>query len=151
MTLLLLADHDGQALSDATARALTAARQMGDSVHVLVAGEQVQSIAQTAAKLSGVDKVLVAEDPALAHLLAEPVAALLTELSHAYTGVVAAATSTGKDILPRLAAKRDVMQVSDVTRIVSADTFERPIYAGNAIETVEHRYSEGSHHSRFRI
>ena len=136
MTILLLADHDGQTLNDATARALNAAREMDKAVHVLVAGENVSPVAQAAAELSGVDRVLVADSPPLAHLLAEPVADLVTRLAPDYAAIVAPATSIGKDILPRVAAKCDVMQVSDVTRIVSADTFERPIYAGNAIETV---------------
>ncbi|MFT8720174.1 electron transfer flavoprotein subunit alpha/FixB family protein [Acetobacter sp.] len=137
MTILLLADHDGHTLNDATARALSAAREIGNAVHVLVAGENVQPVAQAAAELSGVDKVLVADSSALAHLLATPVADLMAQLSADYTAIVAPATSIGKDILPRVAAKCDVMQVSDVTRVVSADTFERPIYAGNAIETVQ--------------
>lgn len=137
MTILLLADHDGQTLGEATARAVSAARDMGDAIHVLVAGENVGSIAQVAATVSGVDKVLVADDPALAHLLAEPVAELLVTLSVDYAAVIAPATSVGKDILPRVAARRDVMQVSDITRVIAADTFERPVYAGNAIETVQ--------------
>jgi electron transfer flavoprotein alpha subunit len=137
MTILLLADHDGHTLGDATARAVSAARDMGGSIHVLVAGENVGPIAQAAATVSGVDKVLVADDPALAHLLAEPVAELLVGLSADYTAVIAPATSIGKDVLPRVAARRDVMQVSDITRVIAADTFERPVYAGNAIETVQ--------------
>lgn len=137
MTILLLADHDGHTLSDATARAVSAARDMGGAIHVLVAGENVGPIAQAAAALSGVDKVLMADDPALAHLLAEPVAELLVGLSADYAAVIAPATSIGKDILPRVAARRDVMQVSDITRVVAPDTFERPVYAGNAIETVQ--------------
>jgi electron transfer flavoprotein alpha subunit len=137
MTILLLADHDGHTLGDATARAVSAARDMGGSIHVLVAGENVGPIAQAAATVSGVDKVLVADDPALAHLLAEPVAELLVGLSADYTAVIAPTTSIGKDVLPRVAARRDVMQVSDITRVIAADTFERPVYAGNAIETVQ--------------
>ncbi|KAA8391301.1 electron transfer flavoprotein subunit alpha [Acetobacter tropicalis] len=137
MTILLLADHDGHTLGDATARAVSAARDMGGAIHVLVAGENVGPITQVAANVSGVDKVLVADDPALAHLLAEPVADLLVGLSADYAAVIAPATSIGKDILPRVAARRDVMQVSDITRVIAADTFERPVYAGNAIETVQ--------------
>ena len=136
MNILLLADHDGQTLSDATARAVSAARDMGGAIHVLVAGENVGGIARMAASVSGVDRVLVADSPVLAHMLAEPVAELLVGLSTEYAAVVAPATSIGKDILPRVAARRDVMQVSDVIRVMAADTFERPIYAGNAIETV---------------
>ncbi len=137
MTILILADHDGHSLNDATARAGSAARDMGDSIHVLVAGENVGPVVQAATHVSGVDKVLVADNPTLAHLLAEPVAELLIELSKDYAAVIAPATSIGKDILPRVAARRDVMQVSDITRVIAADTFERPIYAGNAIETVK--------------
>lgn len=137
MTILLLADHDGQTLNDATAHALTAASEMGASVHILVAGENIKPVAQEAAELSGVEKILVADDPAFAHCLAEPIAELLVRLSADYGAIVAPATSIGKDILPRVAAKRDVMQLSDVIRVISADTFERPIYAGNAIETVQ--------------
>lgn len=137
MTILILADHDGHSLNDATARAVSAARDMGDSIHVLVAGENVGTVVQAATHVSGVDKVLVADDPTLAHLLAEPVAELLIELSKDYAAVIAPATSIGKDILPRVAARRDVMQVSDITRVIAADTFERPIYAGNAVETVK--------------
>lgn len=137
MKILILADHDGHSLNDATARAVSAARDMGDTIHVLVAGENVGPVVQTATHVSGVDKVLVADDPTLAHLLAEPVAELLIELSKDYAAVIAPATSIGKDILPRVAARRDVMQVSDITRVIAADTFERPIYAGNAIETVK--------------
>ncbi|MBO1324820.1 FAD-binding protein [Acetobacter sp. TBRC 12305] len=137
MTLLLLADHDGHTLSDATARAVSAARDMGGALHLLVAGENVEPVAKAAADLSDVDKVLMADDPALAHMLAEPVAELLVGLSADYTAVIAPATSIGKDILPRVAARCDVMQVSDITRVIAQDTFERPIYAGNAIETVQ--------------
>ena len=137
MTTLLLADHDGKTLNQATAKALTAARALGAPVTVLVAGHNVQSVAEAAARLDGAAKVLVADDASLAHQRAEPLAALLVALAPAYDAIVAAATSTGKNALPRVAALLDVMQVSEVTAIIAPDTFERPIYAGNAIETVQ--------------
>ncbi len=137
MTTLLIAEHDNASVKEATARALTAAVQLGGDVHVLVAGKDCGPAAAEAAKLSGVAKVLHAESDALAHQLAEPVAALIVSLAGPYDAIVAAATSAGKNVLPRVAALLDVMQVSDVTGIVAPDTFERPIYAGNAIETVQ--------------
>ena len=137
MTTLLLADHDGKTLNQATAKALTAARALGAPVTVLVAGHNVLSIAEAAARLDGAAKVLVADDASLANQRAEPLAALLVALAPAYDAIVAAATSTGKNALPRVAALLDVMQVSEVTAIIAPDTFERPIYAGNAIETVQ--------------
>jgi len=136
MTTLLIADHDGVRLGDATARALTAARQIGHPVEILVAGENVGEIAAAAARLEGVAKVRVADDASLANLLAEPLAVLVVGLAGAYRVIAAPATSTMKNALPRIAALVDVMQVSEVTRVVAPDTFERPIYAGNAIETV---------------
>ena len=137
MTTLLIAEHDNLSIKEATARALTAAVQLGGDVHVLVAGKDCGAAAAGAAKLSGVAKVLHAEGEALAHQLAEPVAALIVSLAGPYDALVAAATSAGKNVMPRVAALLDVMQVSDVTGIISPDTFERPIYAGNAIATVQ--------------
>jgi electron transfer flavoprotein alpha subunit len=137
MATLLLAEVHNGALNDATAKALTAAKALGAPVHVLVAGENTEAAAQAAAKLGGVEKVLAAESPLYAHRLAEPLAALLAELAKSYDAVVAASTSSGKNVLPRVAALLDVMQISDVIKVVSADTFERPIYAGNAIQTVQ--------------
>jgi electron transfer flavoprotein alpha subunit len=140
MTTLLLADHDDGALKDTTAKALTAARALGAPVHVLVAGAAgAAGAAAEAAALEGVEKVLVAEAEALGPDLAEPLAALLVALAPGYDAVVAAATSRGKNVLPRLAALLDVMQVSDVTAVLGPDSFERPIYAGNAIQTVRSR------------
>jgi electron transfer flavoprotein alpha subunit len=136
MTILLLAEHDGATLKDATHKALTAAAAMGGDVHVLVAGQGVSAAAEAAGKLSGVAKVLAADDASLAHGLAEPLAALVVSLAGAYDAVVAPATTTFKNALPRVAALLDVMQVSDVTAVLGPDTFERPIYAGNAIQTV---------------
>ncbi|MBD8891674.1 electron transfer flavoprotein subunit alpha/FixB family protein [Roseibium litorale] len=137
MTTLLVAEHAGGALNDATAKALTAAAALGADVHVLVAGKDVKPVAEAAAQLSGVSKVLVADNDAVAHQLAEPMAALIVELASGYDAIVAPATANGKNILPRVAALLDVMQVSDVTKVLSADTFERPIYAGNALQTVK--------------
>jgi len=136
MTILLIAEHDGAALKDATLKALTAASQMGGDVHVLVAGSGVSGAAADAATLSGVAKVLSADDASLAHQLAEPFAALIVGLAAGYDAVVAPATSMAKNVLPRVAALLDVMQISEITKVVSADTFERPIYAGNAIQVV---------------
>ncbi|CAN7313916.1 FAD-binding protein [Rhizobium sp. LjRoot30] len=137
MAILLLAEHDNAHLSDQTAKALTAASQIGSDVHVLVAGSGAAAAADAAAKLAGVSKVLVADDAALGHNLAEPLAALIVSLAGNYDTIIAAATSVAKNVLPRVAALLDVMQVSEITEVVSADTFKRPIYAGNAIQTVQ--------------
>lgn len=137
MSVLLIADHHGGHLSDVTAKALTAALQMGSAVHVLVCGHNVGSIANEAAKLAGVSKVLVADNALYAHELAEPVAALIVSLSGSYTALVACATPGAKNVMPRVAALLDVMQVSEITKVVSPDTFERSIYAGNAIQSVQ--------------
>ncbi len=137
MTTLLVAEHAGGALNDATAKALTAAVALGSDVHVLVAGKDVKSVADAAAKLSGVAKVLVADSDDLAHQLAEPMSALIVDMAGGYDAIVAPATANGKNILPRVAALLDVMQISDVTAVVDGETFERPIYAGNAIQTVK--------------
>ncbi|UWU25918.1 electron transfer flavoprotein subunit alpha/FixB family protein (plasmid) [Rhizobium sp. CB3060] len=137
MAILLLADHDNAHLSEQTAQALTAATKIGGDVHMLVAGVGVQAAAGEAAKLSGVSKVLVAEDASLANNLAEPLAALIVSLSGSYDTIIGAATSVGKNVLPRVAALLDVAQVSEIIEVVSADTFKRPIYAGNAIQTVQ--------------
>ncbi|MBB4116365.1 electron transfer flavoprotein alpha subunit [Rhizobium sp. BK226] len=141
MTILLLADHDTATLSDQTAKALTAASQIakgaGSDVHVLVAGSGAKAAADAAAKLSGVAKVLLADSGDLANDLAEPLAALIVSLAGSYDTIIAAATSTGKNVLPRVAALLDIAQISEITEVVSADTFKRPIYAGNAIQTVQ--------------
>jgi electron transfer flavoprotein alpha subunit len=137
MTTLLIAEHDNVSLKDATARTLTAAVALGGPVDVLVAGEGARAAAEAAAKLDGVHKVLLAESAALKHQLAEPMTALIVSLAGGYDAVAAAATTTGKNIMPRVAALLDVMQVSDITKVAAPDTFERPIYAGNAIQTVK--------------
>ncbi|MBB3976744.1 electron transfer flavoprotein alpha subunit [Rhizobium azooxidifex] len=137
MAILLLADHDNAHLSDQTAKALTAANKIGSDVHVLVAGAGAKAAAEQASKLSGVSKVLVAEDASLENNLAEPLAALIVQISGNYDTIVSAATSVGKNVLPRVAALLDVAQVSEIIEVVAPDTFKRPIYAGNAIQTVQ--------------
>ena len=137
MTALLLAEHTNDALNTATGKALSAARELGGDIHVLVAGHNCRTAAEAAAQLSGVAKVLVADAPQLAHGLAEEAAALIVPLMVNYDALVAPATASGKNVCPRVAAALDVMQISDITKVVSADTFERPIYAGNAIQIVQ--------------
>ncbi|MBP2310314.1 electron transfer flavoprotein subunit alpha/FixB family protein [Azospirillum melinis] len=137
MPILILADHDNASLKPATAHAVTAATKLGGDVHILVAGRNAAPAAEQAAKLAGVAKVLLADDAAYEHALAEPVAALLVSLASGYSHVLAAATSAGKNVLPRVAALLDVAMISDITAVVAADTFERPIYAGNAVATVQ--------------
>ncbi|MCA8867005.1 electron transfer flavoprotein subunit alpha/FixB family protein, partial [Halomonas sp. SBBP1] len=137
MSILVLADlHEGQ-LAGATAHVVAAAQAIGGDIDILVAGEGVQAAAEAAAKLDGVSKVRVADNAVYAHQLAEPMGALLVELAGDYTHVLASASTTGKNVLPRLAALKDVSQLSDVIAVDSADTFKRPIYAGNAIATVK--------------
>jgi len=136
MPTLLLAEHDNATLKDATAKALTAAKALGAEVHILVAGHNCKAVAEAAAKLDGVAKVLLADAPAYAHMLAEPTAALIVALAPSYETIMAAATTAGKNIMPRVAALLDVMQISEIIKVVAPDTFERPIYAGNAIQTV---------------
>lgn len=139
MTTLLIAEHEHEVLKDSTNKALTAASQLGGDVHVLVAGggQGTKAAAEAASKLAGVAKVLVAEGEPYAHDLAEPLAALIVSLAPAYDAIVAPATSRFKNVMPRVAALLDVMQVSEITKVVAPDTFERPIYAGNAIQTVK--------------
>ncbi len=137
MTTLLIAEHDASGLKDATAKALTAARALGAPVHILVAGLNAKAAADAAARLAGVEKVLLADAAAYEHQMAEPMAVLIAGLASGYGAIVAPATTTGKNILPRVAALVDSMQVSEITAVISPDTFERPIYAGNAIQTVQ--------------
>jgi len=136
MTALLLAEHDNKTLKDATHKALTAAKALGGDVHVLVAGKDARAVADAAAKLAGVAKVLLADAPAYEHMLAEPVAALIVSLAPSYEAIVGPSTTAAKNIMPRVAALLDVMQISDVTKVLAPDTFERLIYAGNAVQTV---------------
>ena len=137
MAILLIAEHDNASLSDQTAKALSAALKIGSDVHVLVAGKGAKAAADEAAKLKGVTKVLLAEAAELEQRLAEPTAALIVSLAGGYDTIVAPATTMGKNVLPRVAALLDVMQVSEITEVVAPDTFKRPIYAGNAIQTVQ--------------
>jgi electron transfer flavoprotein alpha subunit len=137
MTTLLVAEHDNKSLKDATNKALTAAKQLGGDVHILVAGKDAKPAAEVAAKLDGVKKVLLGDNQAYEHMLAEPVSALIVSLAGAYDAIVAPATSNGKNVMPRVAALLDVMQVSEVIKVIGPDTFERPVYAGNAIQTVK--------------
>ena len=137
MAVLLIAEVNGGELSvDSTAKALTAAKQMGE-VTVLCVGSDCASAAEASAKLDGVSKVLCTQNDAYGHDLAEPVAALIVSLASDYSHIVAPSTSASKNILPRVAALLDVMVISEVTAVIDADTFERPIYAGNAIQTVK--------------
>ena len=136
MTTLLLAEHDNKTLKDATPKALTAAKALGQPVHALVAGKNCRAVAEAAARLDGVSKVLLADGAGYEHMLAEPVAALVQSLAGAYDAILAPATTTGKNIMPRVAALLDVMQVSDIVKVIGPDTFERLIYAGNAVQTV---------------
>jgi electron transfer flavoprotein alpha subunit len=137
MAILLLAEVAEGALSDMTARALTAALELGGPVDVLVGGSDPSAAAESAARLQGVRKVRVADDALYAHALAEPMAALIVSLAPEYDAIVAPSTANAKNVMPRVAALIDVMQVSDVTKVLGPKTFERPIYAGNAIQTVE--------------
>ena len=137
MSLLVLADHDSGVLKPATLNTVTAAGQLGGPITVLVAGADVQAVAAAAAAIDGVATVLVADSPLYAHGLAEPLSLLITSLAPSYAAVLAPATSFGKNVLPRVAALLDVAQISDIVAVRSADTFVRPIYAGNALATVQ--------------
>jgi electron transfer flavoprotein alpha subunit len=137
MAVLLLAYHNNTALGDATIKTMSAAKALGGEVHILVAGSQCGTVAEAAAKLDGAAKVLLADAPQFANGLAEEMSGLIVPLMASYDALVAPATASGKNILPRIAALLDVMQISDITKVVSPDTFERPIYAGNAIQTVQ--------------
>ncbi len=137
MAVLVIADHNNSSLSDTVAKTVTAAAAIGGDIDILVAGADASGAAGEASKLSGVRKVLHADDAAYANMLAEPTAALIVSLAGDYDALVAPATANGKNIMPRVAALLDVMQISDVIAIESADTFVRPIYAGNAIATVQ--------------
>jgi electron transfer flavoprotein alpha subunit len=137
MAVLLLAEHDNKILAPSTAKALTAAREFGGDVDILVAGEGCKPVADEAAKLEGVGKVLLADAPHLGHHLAEETAATIVPLMENYNVLLAPASTTGKNILPRVAALLDVGQISDIIEVKSPDTFVRPIYAGNALETVQ--------------
>jgi electron transfer flavoprotein alpha subunit len=137
MSVLLIAEHDNTALNSATFKAMSAAQAISKDVHILVAGHGCSTVADEAAKVEGAAKVLLAEAPHLEHYLAEEMAALVEPLAKQYDAVLAPATTTSKNFMPRLAALLDVAQISEITAVKSPDTFERPIYAGNAIQTVQ--------------
>ena len=137
MAVLLVAEHDNSALNPATAKAMSAAQAIDSDVHILVAGNGCSAVADEAASIEGASKVLLADAPQLEHYLAEEMAALLEPLASQYAAVLAPATTNGKNFMPRLAALLDVAQVSDIIAVKAPDTFERPIYAGNAIQTVQ--------------
>jgi electron transfer flavoprotein alpha subunit len=137
MTTLVIAEHDNVSLKGATLNTVAAAKAIGGDIHVLVAGGNCGAAAEAAAKVAGVTKVLVADNAVYAHQLAENVSLLVAELGKGYSHILAPATSNGKNILPRAAALLDVAQISEITAVVSADTFQRPIYAGNVIATVQ--------------
>jgi electron transfer flavoprotein alpha subunit len=136
MSVLVLVEHDGKAIKDATLATVTAASKLGE-VHALVAGNNAEAVAEAAAKIAGVAKVYVANSPALEHQLAEAVAPVVVKLMDGHDAFVAPATTTGKNIAPRVAALLDVMQITDILSVDGPDTFTRPIYAGNAIATVK--------------
>lgn len=137
MAILIVAEHDHASLSDQTAKALSAAKEIGGDIHILVAGKDAKSAADEAAKLDGVAKVLHADSDEYANRLAEPLAALVVSLAGNYDTLMAPATTSGKNVMPRVAALLDVMQISDIIEVIAADTFKRPIYAGNALQTVK--------------
>ena len=137
MAILVIAEHENGALAGATLNTVAAAQKIGGDVHVLVAGQGVSAVAEAAAKVAGVAKVLVADNAAYAHQLPENVALLIVGLASGYSHVLAPATTNGKNFLPRVAAQLDVDQISEIISVESADTFKRPIYAGNAIATVQ--------------
>jgi len=137
MTILVIAEHDNASIKGATLNTVAAAQKIGGEIHVLVAGHNAQGAADAAAKIAGVAKVLLADAPQLAEGLAENVEATVLNIAKDYSHILAPATAYGKNVAPRVAAKLDVAQISEITAVVSADTFERPIYAGNAIATVQ--------------
>ncbi len=137
MTILLIAEHSHAALKETTQRALSAALALKSAVHVLIAGHNCQSAAQEATRLEGVTRVICIDDLSLANQLAEPMADLIVSLARDYTHILAPATSLGKGVMPRVAAHLDVMQISEITSVIDHQTFERPIYAGNALQTVK--------------
>ncbi len=137
MTILVIAEHDNATLKSASLNAIAAAAKLGDDIHVLVAGSGAQAVADQAAQAAGVGKVLLADSPALAEGLAENVAAQVLALAEGYSHILFPATAAGKNVAPRVAAKLDVAQISDIISVESPDTFTRPIYAGNAIATVQ--------------
>src|SRR6201747_3282331 len=137
MASLVIAEHDNKVLKEATAKTVTAATQLGAPLHFLVAGWDAAGVAKAAAKIAGVEKVLLADDPLYAKMVAETMETLILSLADKYDAILAPATTNGKNYMPRVAAKLDVAQISEIIAVESADTFQRPIYAGNAIATVQ--------------
>lgn len=137
MSVLIVAEHDNQELKSATLNCVSAANALGDDLHLLVAGADCAAVAEAAAKVAGITKVLVADDAQYAHPLAEGLALLVTQLAEGYSHVLAPATTYGKNFMPRVAALLDVAMLSDITAVESSDTFVRPIYAGNALATIQ--------------
>ena len=137
MSVLIIAEHDEKELKSATLNAITAGLTLASSVSVFVGGDNPRRIAEIVAKVAGVTRILTAQSPELAFQRAEPMTQVLESIASQFTHIIAPATTFGKNLMPRLAAKLDVMQISDLTKILSPDTFERPIYAGNAIETIQ--------------
>ncbi|CUW38520.1 electron transfer flavoprotein alpha-subunit [Magnetospirillum sp. XM-1] len=137
MTVLVIAEHEGGALKAATLNTVSAASKIGGDIHVLVAGSGIGAVAEAASKIAGIAKVLAADAPLYANALAEPLAALVVSLAGGYSHILAPATTGGKNVAPRVAALLDVAQISEITGVVSADSFVRPIYAGNALATVQ--------------
>jgi len=142
MTILVIAEHDNKALKPATLNTVSAASQLGGEIHILVAGSNCAAVADAAAKINGVSKVIKADHVALEHGLAENIGKLIKDLAGDYSHILAPATTFGKNILPRAAALLDVQQISEVSKIIDADTFERPIYGGQAIATVKSKDSK---------
>ena len=137
MASLVIAEHNNQALSDQTAKTVTAAAAVSSPVHVLVAGDGCKAVAETAAKIAGVKKVLLADNALYARMLAENMEKLILSVADKYDAILAPATTSGKNYLPRVAAKLDIAQISEILKVLSPATFERPIYAGNAVQTVQ--------------
>jgi len=137
MSILVIAEHDNRALNSVTLNALQAAKAIGGDIQLLVAGHNCQAVAEQAAAAEGVSKVLLADSPAYEHRLAEPLSKLIATLGKDYSHVLAPASTSGKNLMPRVAALLDVAQISDITAVLSSDTFQRPIYAGNAVATVQ--------------
>ncbi|MEI6729914.1 MAG: electron transfer flavoprotein subunit alpha/FixB family protein, partial [Pseudomonadota bacterium] len=137
MKILIIADHNNAKLAKATLHVVIAAKQIGGEIDILILGKDCRAVADQAAKISGITKILLCDDVAYEHNLAENIADFVANIASGYSHILTAATSTGKDFLPRAAALLDIPQVSEVIEIVSPDTFKHPIYAGNAIETVQ--------------
>lgn len=137
MSILVIAEHDNAQLNIATLNSITAAQQIGGDIHVLVAGESCQNVAEEASKIAEVSKVIIADNSAYGHFLAENIAPLVAEIGNSYSHILATATTTGKNIMPCVAALLDMQAISDISAVVSDDTFKRPIYAGNVIATVQ--------------